>query len=117
MVEIRDAYEEWLENKNEEQLKKILIQIEYAIPHVKKVFVKDSAIPNIASGAPVYSSGLVRIQKGIVPGETVAVLSLKNELVALGIAKMDSEKMYKTKKGLAIRTDRVFISKNVYPKK
>ncbi len=116
LVEIRDAYEFWKENGDESLLRKILIPVEYAIDHVKKVFVKDSAIHNIANGAPVYVGGIVRIQKGIIPGETVAIFSLKNELVALGIAKMSSEDMLKRKRGLAIRTDRVFISKDVYPK-
>jgi hypothetical protein len=35
-----------------------------------------------------------RIQEGIVEGELVAIMSLKNELVAIGIAKMNSQKMY-----------------------
>ncbi len=116
LVRIRDAYEIWKESGEEKLLREILIPVEYAILHVKRVFVKDSAIHNIANGAPVYISGLVRIQKGIVPGETIAIFSLKNELIALGIAKMSSEEMFKRKRGLAIRTDRVFISKDVYPK-
>lgn len=114
LVEIKDAYEFWKEG-NEKLLREILIPVEYAILHVKKVFVKDSAIDSICHGSPVFVSGLSRIQEGIVRGETVAVYSLKNELVALGIAKMDSKEMYEKKKGLAIRTDRVFMEIGTYP--
>jgi H/ACA ribonucleoprotein complex subunit 4 len=113
LVEVRDAYEFWKDG-NEEILRKILIPVEYGILNVKRVFVKDSAIPNICNGSPVYPAGIVRIQEGIVRGETVAVYSLKEELVALGISKMTSEEMFSRKKGTAIRTDRVLMEKGVY---
>ncbi|MEM5791176.1 MAG: RNA-guided pseudouridylation complex pseudouridine synthase subunit Cbf5 [Candidatus Aenigmatarchaeota archaeon] len=115
LVKIKDAYEFWNEG-NETLLKKILIPVEEAISHVKKVFVKDSTIYNIACGAPVYVNGITRIQEGIEKGETVGVFSLKEELIALGIAKMNSKEMLERKKGVAVRTDRVFIKKDVYPK-
>jgi H/ACA ribonucleoprotein complex subunit 4 len=115
LVEVKDAYELWKEG-NEKLLRKILLPIDYAIPHVKKVFVKDSAVYSICNGAPVYPKGLVRVQEGILAGETVAVYSLKEELVALGIAKLTSEKMVKAKRGVAVRTDRVIMAKGVYPK-
>ncbi|MEM5853272.1 MAG: RNA-guided pseudouridylation complex pseudouridine synthase subunit Cbf5 [Candidatus Aenigmatarchaeota archaeon] len=116
LVEIRDAYEFW-KNGNEKKLREILIPIEHAILHVKKIFVKDSAIDSICHGAPLFVSGITRIQEGIARGETVAIYSLKEELVALGIAKMTSEEMYEKNKGLAVRTDRVLMEKGVYPKK
>ncbi|MCD6402889.1 MAG: RNA-guided pseudouridylation complex pseudouridine synthase subunit Cbf5 [Candidatus Aenigmarchaeota archaeon] len=116
LVEIRDAYEFWKEEGEEKYLRKILIPVEYAILHVKRVFVKDAAISAIAHGAPVYVPGLVRIQKGIQKGEKVAIYSLKNELVAIGIANMTSEEMFEKKHGIAVRVDRVFIGKDVYPK-
>jgi H/ACA ribonucleoprotein complex subunit 4 len=115
LLEVKDAYEFWKEGE-EKLLRKILLPVEYAIQHVKKVFVKDSAIYAICNGAPVYPKGLVRVQEGIVRGETVAIFSLKEELVALGIAKLTSEEMIKAKRGAAIRTDRVFMEKGVYPK-
>jgi H/ACA ribonucleoprotein complex subunit 4 len=115
LLAVKDAYEFWRENGDERQLRKILQQIEHAVLHVKHVFVKDSAIAAVCNGAPVFASGLTRIQKGIEPGELVAVSSLKEELVAFGIAKMSSEEMFKRKKGTAVRTDRVFMQ-GVYPK-
>lgn len=115
LIEIKDAYEFW-KNGDEKFLREILIPVEHAILHVKRVFVKDSAIDSICHGAPLFVSGITRIQEGIVKGETVAIYSLKEELVALGIAKMSSEEMYKKSKGIAVRTDRVFMEKGVYPK-
>jgi len=117
LIEVKDAYEFWKESADESRLRKILIPVEYAILHVRRVFVKDSAVDAICHGSPVYASGIARIQKGIVRGETVAVYTLKEELVALGIAKMTSQQMLKSKRGAAIRTDRVFMKRGVYPKK
>jgi H/ACA ribonucleoprotein complex subunit 4 len=115
LLEIKDAYEIWREG-DEKQLRKILIPVEFAILHVKRIFVKDSAIDSIVNGSPVYPGGIARVQEGIVRGETVAVYSLKEELVALGIAKLNSKEMLERKKGAAVRTDRVFMEKGIYPK-
>jgi len=114
LMEVKDAYEFWKEG-NEKPLKGLLINVEEAIEHVKKVFVKDSAVDSICNGSPVYPNALTRMQKEIIAGETVAVFSLKNELVAIGIAKMDAEKMLKAKRGTTVRTDRVFMKKGTYP--
>jgi H/ACA ribonucleoprotein complex subunit 4 len=114
-VEVKDAYEFWKEG-DDRLLRKILIPVEYAIPHVKKVFIKDSAVYSVCNGAPIYPKGLVRVQEDILRGDTVAVYSLKEELVVLGIAKSTSEEMVKAKRGISIRTDRVFMEKGVYPK-
>lgn len=115
LLEIKDAYEFWKEG-SEKKLRKILIPVEFAILHVKRIFVKDSAINSIVNGSPVYPGGIARIQEGIERGETVAVYSLKEELVALGISKLTSKEMFERKKGAAVRTDRVFMERGVYPK-
>lgn len=114
LLSVRDAFEIWKEKKEEKLLRDILVPIEHAVLHVKRVFVKDSAIPSIVSGAPVFVSGISRIQEGIRKDETVAVYSLKGELVAFGPARMDSGEMYEEKKGTAVRTDRVFMKKGIY---
>jgi len=115
LLEIKDAYEFWKEGE-EKKLRKILIPADFAILHVKRIFVKDSAVETICNGSPVYPGGVVRIHEGIERGELIAVYSLKEELVALGIAKLDSKEMLERKKGVAIRTDRVFMQKGTYPK-
>mgnify|MGYP001773338270 CR=1 FL=1 len=111
LTEIKDAYQIWKENGEEKLLRKILVPIEFAIDHVKKIFVKYSAIYSICNGSPLYLQGITRIQENILPGETIALMSLSNELVAIGIAKMSSKEMYEKKKGLAVRIDRVIMDK------
>jgi H/ACA ribonucleoprotein complex subunit 4 len=114
LLEIKDAYERWKEGKKRE-LKKILIPVEHAVLHLKKVFVKDTAIYPITNGAPVFVGGITRIEEGIIRGELVGIFSLKSELIALGIARMTSEEMHKRKRGIAVRTDRVIMKKGTYP--
>ncbi|MGC8812515.1 MAG: RNA-guided pseudouridylation complex pseudouridine synthase subunit Cbf5 [Candidatus Aenigmatarchaeota archaeon] len=114
LIEVRDAYEFWKEG-NEKYLREILIPVDFAVLHLKRVFVKDSAIDSICHGSPVFCSGLTRIQEGIEKGEVVAVYSLKEELVALGKAVLTSKEMFESKKGIAIKTDKVFMKIGTYP--
>ena len=105
LSEIKVAYKRW-ESGNESNLRKILIPIEKAIPHVKRVYVKDYSIGLIRNGAPVSSSDIIEVQKGIKQNEIVGIFSSKKELIALGISKTSS-KMMLNRKGNVIRTDRV----------
>jgi H/ACA ribonucleoprotein complex subunit 4 len=105
LVQIADA----IINNDEKEIRKIFVPAEYCLEHVKKIFVKDSAIPNLLKGAPLYVKGIVRIQEGIKKDEIVAIFSLKNELIAFGYAKMNSEEMIKNNKGIAVKIDRVFM--------
>jgi H/ACA ribonucleoprotein complex subunit 4 len=105
LEEIKKARDSWMEG-DETFLEKILVPIEKAIPHVKRICVKDSSVETIRNGAPVRASDTERIQDGIKPGETVGIFSSR-ELIALGIARVSSERMRKMK-GSIVRTDRVF---------
>jgi H/ACA ribonucleoprotein complex subunit 4 len=114
LVEIRDAYEFWRAG-DEKRLRKILVPVEHAMLHLRAVMLKDSAVDAVCNGSPVYASGLARVQEGIEAGDLVAVYTLKEEIVALGIARMDSGKMMKAKRDTAVRTDRVFMERGTYP--
>jgi len=115
LLAVKDAYE-FCKEGNEKPLRKILIPVEHAIIHTKKIFIKDSAVGSVCEGSPVFVNGITRIEEGIEAGEMIAVYTQKEELAALGIAKMDSERMHKGKRGVAVRTDRVFMERGVYPK-
>ncbi len=111
VVRIKDAYEFWKDG-DEKILKEMLVPVDFVVAGIaKKIFVKDSAIPNILNGSPIYPNGITRIEKGIVAGETVAIYSNKEELVSIGITKMDAGKMLAAKRGEAVRTDRVIMTK------
>lgn len=102
MEEIKEAY------KSGKQLKNILIPIENAITHVKKVCVKDSAIKLIQNGAPILNSYIEKMQSNIKNKEYVAIFSSDNRLIAIGISKFSSEEMKNRIKQAVIKIDRVF---------
>jgi H/ACA ribonucleoprotein complex subunit 4 len=110
--DVADAYYEWKESGSEE-IRNYVLPVEAAVEHLKKIIIKDSAVFSVASGSPVYSTGISKASKGIVQDELVAVLTLKGELAAIARANMASEEMMK-KKGLAAKTDRVIIDKRLY---
>lgn len=103
LEEIEKAYEEFKRGR-EEKLKKILIPIEKAIPHVKKVYVSQESVERIRNGAPVFSKDILNTEEGVKAGERVAIFSGQT-LIALGIAKFNGN--LKRKRGSVIRTDRV----------
>lgn len=110
--ELRDALKAWKENGDEAPLRRIVFPVEEAVQHLKKVIIKDSAIPSVINGSPVYTSAICSAQSLIRKGDQVGVFSLKGELVALGIADMITAEMAsRAKKGLAVRTDRVIMVK------
>ncbi len=100
-----DAYLAWKENKDE-SIREFVLPVEAAAGHIKKIIIKDSAIPAVANGSPLYTGGISRIEKGIKPGDLVAIFTMKGEVVALAKAAMRSEE---NKKGLAAKTDRVIM--------
>ncbi|RLG18431.1 RNA-guided pseudouridylation complex pseudouridine synthase subunit Cbf5, partial [Candidatus Micrarchaeota archaeon] len=55
-------------------------------------------------------------ERNIKVGETVMIMSLKGELVAVATARMNSEQMKEGKKGLAAETKRVIMKQGTYPR-
>jgi len=109
--DIADSYAEWKENSSD-KIRDFVLPVEEAVEHIKKIIIKDSSVFSVASGSPLYSTGISRLEKNIAAEEMVAIFTLKGELVALGTARMDSEQM--RKKGMAAKIDRVIIDKAPY---
>ena len=58
--------------------------------------------------------GISKLNDSIRENDVVALMTLKDELIALGAAKTDSEKILKKEKGIAVKTEKVFMSPNIY---
>jgi H/ACA ribonucleoprotein complex subunit 4 len=102
---------------DEEKIREVILPLERAVETVGKIVISDTAIWNICNGAPLAIPGIVRLEDSIKKGDMVAIFSLKGELVALGKAVMSSEEIYKKRRGIAVKTDRVIMKKGVYPRK
>ena len=113
MQELTDAYYFWKDEQNEKFLRKVIQPAENGVKHLPKIWVFDTTIESICHGVDLKVPGISRLNDKINKDETVAIMSLKDELVALGIAKMDSSEMM-GEKGIAVQTEKVFMQPGVY---
>ncbi|MDP2907026.1 MAG: RNA-guided pseudouridylation complex pseudouridine synthase subunit Cbf5 [Nanoarchaeota archaeon] len=115
LQDLKDAYEVYKEG-NEEPLKKIIKPVEKAIGHLPKIWVLDTAVDTICHGADLSTPGISKLHTNVNKGDMVAVMTLKEEIVCLGISRMATEEMLKQEKGIAVTTERVFMDPGTYPK-
>ncbi|RLI89006.1 MAG: RNA-guided pseudouridylation complex pseudouridine synthase subunit Cbf5 [Candidatus Altiarchaeales archaeon] len=115
--ELKDAYEFYLEDGNEEYLRRCILPKEYAIQHLKKIWIKDTAVSAICHGADLNAPGISKFDSEININELVAIMSLKNELVATGRSLRTSEEITQMEKGKVIDLERVIMKPEAYPRR
>jgi len=116
LQDLSDAYIRWKEKGEEEPLKRLILPVETSVELLPKVYVKDTAVDAICHGAHVTIPGIVKLSSKIKPEELLAVYTLKEELIALGRARMSTEEILEKDYGIAVKTERVIMRPNVYPK-
>jgi H/ACA ribonucleoprotein complex subunit 4 len=114
LTDLKDAYQLYQEG-NDSELKKIIKPIEYAIRHLGKVWVIDTAIDSICHGANLNAPGIHKIEILIKKNENIAVLTLKNELICIGTMLVDSDKI--KERDIVVKTTKVFMNPETYNKK
>nr|WP_236609692.1 RNA-guided pseudouridylation complex pseudouridine synthase subunit Cbf5 [Archaeoglobus sulfaticallidus] len=114
--DLLDAYVIYKETGEERYLREIIKPMEIAVKDMKKVVVKDTAVSAICYGADLSARGICYIEKGIKAGDDVAIFTLKNEVVAIGKALADSERMLNAKSGIMVETERVIMDRDMYPR-
>ena len=82
LQDVTDAYYFYKEDGDEKYLRQLLQPMEYTTKYVKKIYVKDSAVDAICHGASLASSGIVKLNTQIHQNNIVAVMTLKDELLA-----------------------------------
>ena len=113
LQDLADAYWYYKNENKETQLRKIIQPIEKAIQHLPKIWVIDSAIESITHGRDLAIPGISKLEE-FEKDETIAILSLKGELVATGKAMLVSDKIIKQEKGIAVKTEKVFMLPGIY---
>lgn len=113
--DLKDAYHFYKEDKNDTEIKKCILPIEYATNHLAKVYVFDTTVNTLCHGANLKVPGISKVESDIQVDDMVAIMTLKGELVAIGQAKMISKEML-GEKGLAVSIDKVFMLPGTYPK-
>ncbi len=113
LQELTDAYYFWKEDKNEKFLRKIIQPVENGVAHLPKIWIFDTAVESLSHGVDLKVPGISKLNDNITSEDNVAVMTLKGELVALGTAKMGSKEMM-GEKGIAVKTEKVFMMPGVY---
>jgi len=112
--DLKDAYEFYKEGDKKE-LREIILPIEEAVKHLPKIWVVDNAVDTVCHGASLSIPGISKLNN-FNKNETIAIMTLKDELIALGDSILDSNEVMKKEKGLVVKTTKVFMERNVYPK-
>lgn len=113
LQELTDAFYFWKEENNEKFLRKVIQPVENGVKHLPKVWVFDTTVESLCHGIDLKVPGISKLNDIINEEDIVAIMSLKDELVALGSAKISSEEML-SDKGVAVKTQKVFMQPGSY---
>jgi H/ACA ribonucleoprotein complex subunit 4 len=116
LQDLADAYYYWKEDGNDKFIRHLIKPIEFAVSHLPKVWVMDTTVDTICHGASLKVPGVVRVETDIQLDEIVAIMTQKDELIAIGRSAMISKDMQKAERGIAVSTDKVFMLPGTYPK-
>ncbi|MBD3207485.1 RNA-guided pseudouridylation complex pseudouridine synthase subunit Cbf5 [Candidatus Bathyarchaeota archaeon] len=115
MYDFTDAIDRW-KNGDEDYLREIIRPMEDALQLLPKIWVRDSAVEAICNGAQLAVPGILRYETGIGEGDLIAVMTAKNEAIALMKADMSSGKIQAEDHGIAATPERVLMPMGTYPK-
>ena len=115
LQDLKDAYTFWKEEKNEKEIHSIIFPMEKLLDHLPKIVIRDSAVDALCHGASLAVHGVVEIDSDIKKGDLAAVLTLKDEGVALVNTTMSTEEIIQKDSGVCAKLERVLMKKGTYP--
>jgi H/ACA ribonucleoprotein complex subunit 4 len=115
LQDLIDALHYYKKEGDESHLRKLILPIESGVRHLAKIWIQDSAVRALCNGLQLKLPGIVKVDSEIQVGDTVAVMTLKNELVLVGESLMTSRELL-GEKGIAVKTQQVFMPPDVYPR-
>lgn len=111
LQDLSDAYHYHKEGDST-MLKQYIQPLERGVDHLHKVWIHDGAIKPLSHGVNLMVPGIAKLHQGIEPDMMVAVMSQKNQLIALGRAHLSSKKLLEEEKGLGVDIQKVFYFDN-----
>jgi H/ACA ribonucleoprotein complex subunit 4 len=115
LIDVIDAWDVYRESGDERPLREVVQPVESALTLIPKVYILDSAVDAICHGADLMVAGISMVEAGIERGDLTAVMTLKGEVVGLGLATMKTEEMLSSPEGMAVDVKRVVMPKSTYP--
>ena len=106
--DLQDAYHFQVQENNSKYLMHCIQPIENALKHIPKCWILDTTLQSVSHGRDVAIPGISKLEN-FRKGEAVAVMTLKEELVAIGEATMSGVEINTQPKGIAIQVKKVFM--------
>ena len=97
-------------------LRRMLLSPDTAIGDLPRVVIRDTAVDAICHGAVLAGVGVTAKQGGFAKGETVAIMTERGELVALGQALINSSALKPGEPGFVIAPTAVMMQPGTYPR-
>lgn len=114
LQDVADAFYYWKEEGNEKYIRAVIQPVENAVEHLPKVWALDSSVNPLCHGRPLAAPGISKLHDEINPDDLIAVMTLKDELIAIGNAKMTSIAMLEKNYGIAVNVHKVFMKEGIY---
>jgi len=115
LQDIADAVALWRRYGDDTMIRRVIRPVEEMVRHLPKVWVKDGAVDALCHGASLAAPGVVKFEEPFTRGQLLAIMTLKNELIGLAKALVDSEEVKRMERGLVAKMDRVLMRKGTYP--
>lgn len=113
--ELKDAYDHWVETKDESWIRRVVQPMERVVEELPKIYIRDSAVDAICHGACLAAPGVLRLTDDIKRGSLVAIVTQKDELVALAVANLSADEILESEHGIVATTKRVIMEPGTYP--
>lgn len=107
MEEIVDSMWIWKNKKDDSLIKKIIQPPEQFI-YLPKVFIKESALSSIKSGAQLMRPAIESFEFPVSRLDKVALFS-RDRFIGVGVSQINSDELEEKKRGIAIKLERVHI--------
>ncbi len=115
LQDVKDVYIFWKEEEDETEIRSKILPMRRVLDHLPKIVIRDSAVDALCHGANLAIPGIVEIDTGIKKGDLAAVLTMKDEGVALATVLMSTEQIIQKDSGICATLERVLMNKGTYP--
>ena len=108
--DLQDAVSLYREEQNAKLLQYCIQPVERALEYISQCWVLDTSIQSVSNGRPLAIPGISKLEN-FRKSDTVAIMTLKNELVAIGEAVISAVEINTKEKGIAIKIRKVFLER------
>ncbi len=116
LQDLEDGIHYWKTEKNDKFLRHCIQPVENGASHLPKIWVLDSTVESLCHGALLHMPGVSKFEADIEKDETISILTLKNELIALATSRMDATELQEKDKGVVAKITAVFMAPGTYPR-